>query len=166
MLTLLTVIHVIVCLFLIIVVLLQHGKGADIGATFGGSSQTLFGSEGPLPLLNKITTASAIVFMCTSMGLAYYATHAGTDSVMKGLTHPAAHTETVKPAPEKAQETPKTPLGTSPLPAAQTPEIPAPAAAQASEAASGEKAKAPETTPAAPAKPKQNAGKHTAEKKK
>ena len=165
MLTLLTVIHVIVCLFLIIVVLLQHGKGADIGATFGGSSQTLFGSEGPLPLLNKITTASAIVFMCTSMGLAYYATHAGTDSVMKGLSQPAAHTETVKPAPEKAQEAPKTPLGASPLPVAQTPETPAPAA-QASEATSGEKAKAPETTPAAPAKPKQNTGKHASEKKK
>jgi len=101
MLTLLIVVHVIVCLFLIIVVLLQHGKGADIGASFGGSSQTLFGSEGPLPLLNKITTAAAIVFMCTSMGLAYYATHTGTESVMKDLAKPAAHTETAPPVAEK-----------------------------------------------------------------
>ena len=140
MLTLLTVVHVIVCLFLIIVVLLQHGKGADIGATFGGSSQTLFGSEGPLPLLNKITTAAAIVFMCTSMGLAYYATHAGTESVMKGLTQPAAQTKTVKPVEEKAQ---------------------------APEAANGEKAKAVEATPpAAPVEPKQDAGKPASEKKK
>ncbi len=56
--TLLTIVHVVVCLFLVGVVLLQHGKGADIGATFGGSSQSLFGTEGPLPLLNKITTSS------------------------------------------------------------------------------------------------------------
>jgi len=155
MLTLLTVIHVIVCLFLIIVVLLQHGKGADIGATFGGSSQTLFGSEGPLPLLNKITTAAAIVFMCTSMGLAYYATHAGTDSVMKGLAHPAAKTETVKPAHEKTQA----PAAPSETPAAQIP------------AASGEKVKAseeatPAVAPAAPAAKHGTDKKATTEKKK
>jgi len=42
---------------------LQHGKGADIGATFGGSSQSVFGTEGPVPLLNKITTFVAIIFM-------------------------------------------------------------------------------------------------------
>ena len=147
MLTLLTVVHVIVCLFLIIVVLLQHGKGADIGATFGGASQTLFGSEGPLPLLNKITTAAAIVFMCTSVGLAYYATHAGTESVMKASARPAAQTETVKPAVEKSQ-------------AQETP------AAQIPEAAGDEKVKAAETPPTAPAAPKQNTGKHTPEKKK
>jgi len=157
MLTLLTVIHVIVCLFLIIVVLLQHGKGADIGATFGGSSQTLFGSEGPLPLLNKITTAAAIVFMCTSMALAYYATHAGTDSVMKGLAHPAAKTETAKPAQEKTQDSVTTPSETS-APTAQAPET----------TASGEKAKASEATPAAPAPtgPKPGTGKPTPENKK
>jgi preprotein translocase subunit SecG len=80
--TLLTIVHVIVCLFLICIVLLQHGKGADIGASFGGSSQSLFGSEGPLPLLNKITTASAIIFMLTSVTLAYLSSHASTTSVM------------------------------------------------------------------------------------
>ncbi|MDR3090523.1 MAG: preprotein translocase subunit SecG [Desulfobulbaceae bacterium] len=107
MLTLLTVVHVIVCLFLIVIVLLQHGKGADIGATFGGSSQTLFGSEGPLPLLNKITTLAAIIFMCTSVGLAYYATHAGTESVMKELAQPAAQSETAQPVTkEEAPESP------------------------------------------------------------
>jgi len=81
MITILTVIHVLVCLFLIVIVLLQHGKGADIGATFGGSSQTVFGSEGPLPLLNKITTASAIIFMVTSLILAQYS---GQKSIMQG----------------------------------------------------------------------------------
>ncbi len=83
--TLLTILHVVVCLFLIGIVLLQHGKGADIGATFGGSSQSLFGSEGPLPLLNKITTAAAIIFMLTSMCLAYISSHTSTESVMSNL---------------------------------------------------------------------------------
>ena len=86
--TLLIVLHVAVCLFLVAIVLLQHGKGADIGATFGGSSQSLFGTEGPLPLLNKITTAAAVIFMLTSVALAYISSHTGTDSVMSGLTTP------------------------------------------------------------------------------
>jgi preprotein translocase subunit SecG len=80
--TLLTIVHVIVCLFLIVIVLLQHGKGADIGATFGGSSQSLFGTEGPLPLLNKITTAAAIIFMLTSVTLAYISSQTSSSSVM------------------------------------------------------------------------------------
>ncbi len=80
--TLLIILHILVSLFLIAIVLLQHGKGADIGATFGGSSQSLFGSEGPVPLLNKITTFSAIVFMGTSISLAYLSAHKGTGSVM------------------------------------------------------------------------------------
>ncbi len=83
--TLLTIAHVIVCLFLVGIVLLQHGKGADIGATFGGSSQSLFGTEGPLPLLNKITTAAAIIFMLTSVTLAYLSTEKSSSSVMKSV---------------------------------------------------------------------------------
>ncbi len=84
--TLLTIVHVIVCLFLVGIVLLQHGKGADIGASFGGSSQSLFGTEGPLPLLNKITTASAIIFMLTSVTLAYTSSRTGSTSVMTNVT--------------------------------------------------------------------------------
>ena len=84
--TLFTIVHVCVCLFLVGIVLLQHGKGADIGATFGGSSQSLFGSEGPLPLLNKITTAAAIVFMVTSVSLAYISSRTSTATVMSGVT--------------------------------------------------------------------------------
>ena len=80
--TLLVIAHILVCLFLIGIVLLQHGKGADIGATFGGSSQSLFGSEGPLPLLNKITTMAAIVFMGTSISLAYISANRSTGTVM------------------------------------------------------------------------------------
>jgi preprotein translocase subunit SecG len=77
-----TIIHVVVCFFLVVIVLLQHGKGADIGATFGGGN-TVFGSEGPVPLLNKVTTAAAIIFMVTSITLAYISAKSGTRSVMQ-----------------------------------------------------------------------------------
>jgi preprotein translocase subunit SecG len=84
--TLLTIIHILVSLFLVVIVLLQHGKGADIGATFGGSSQTVFGTEGPLPLLNKVTTAAAVIFMLTSISLAWYSAQISKGSVMRGVT--------------------------------------------------------------------------------
>ena len=83
---LLIAIHIFVCLFLICIVLLQHGKGADIGASFGGSSQSLFGTEGPMPLLNKITTLAAIIFMGTSVALAYLSANKSTGSVMRDIT--------------------------------------------------------------------------------
>ena len=66
------VVHVVVCLALILIVLLQTGKGADMGAAFGGgSSQTLFGSTGASTFLGKATTVAAVVFMLTSLTLAY-----------------------------------------------------------------------------------------------
>lgn len=66
----LTTIHVLVCAILIIVVLLQHGKSADIAATFGGAgSQTAFGPRGTATLLSKVTTWCAIIFMITSIAL-------------------------------------------------------------------------------------------------
>ena len=76
-------IHIIVCISLVLLVLLQHGKGADMGATFGGSSQTVFGTDGPVPLLNKITTAAAVIFMVTSVILAYNSAHSTSSSVMR-----------------------------------------------------------------------------------
>jgi len=105
--TLLIIVHVVVCLFLIGVVLLQHGKGADIGATFGGSSQSLFGTEGPLPLLNKITTTAAVIFMLTSLSLAYISSQTSSSTVMSGLeTAAPIQTEVAKPlaAEDKATE--------------------------------------------------------------
>jgi preprotein translocase subunit SecG len=70
----LTVLHVMVCLFLVVVVLLQRGKGAEIGAVFGGGSgSTLFGSRGAGNFLTKLTTGAAVVFMITSLSLAYFA---------------------------------------------------------------------------------------------
>jgi preprotein translocase subunit SecG len=79
MLILLTIVHVAVCIFLIIVVLLQSGKAADLAGAFGGmGSQTAFGPRGSATLLSKATTASAIVFMITSLSLSILATRGST----------------------------------------------------------------------------------------
>ena len=80
---LLIALHVIVCIALIMIVLLQTGKGADMGAAFGGGgSQTLFGSTGASGFLGKLTTIAAIVFMVTSLALAYVSSHRTPSSVM------------------------------------------------------------------------------------
>src|SRR5262250_392549 len=72
---LLWIVHVIVCLFLIIVVLLQSGKAADLAGAFGGmGSQTAFGPRGSATLLSKATTVSAVIFMITSLTLSIMAT--------------------------------------------------------------------------------------------
>src|SRR5881394_1968089 len=73
--TLLWIVHVLVCLFLIIVVLLQSGKAADLAGAFGGmGSQTAFGPRGSATLLSKATTISAVLFMVTSLSLSIMAT--------------------------------------------------------------------------------------------
>jgi preprotein translocase subunit SecG len=85
----LLIIHVIVCIALIMIVLLQTGKGADMGAAFGGGgSQTLFGSTGASTFLSKATTVAAIVFMLTSLALAYMSSHRTAASIMKGTRPP------------------------------------------------------------------------------
>ena len=106
--TLLIIVHVIVCLFLIGIVLLQHGKGADIGATFGGSSQSLFGTEGPLPLLNKITTFSAVIFMVTSVALAYISAKGGSTSVMSKMVEGKPAVEAITKQEEPKPIVPET----------------------------------------------------------
>lgn len=78
---LLTILHVIVSIFLIFVILIQNSKGAEMGAAFGGSSQTIFGSRGAGTLMSKITTISAVIFMLTSLLLAVVATKS--NSVIK-----------------------------------------------------------------------------------
>src|SRR5437899_5640993 len=73
--TLLTFVHILVCLFLIVEVLLRSGKAADLAGAFGGmGSQTAFGPRGSATLLSKATTISAILFMLTSMSLSIFAT--------------------------------------------------------------------------------------------
>lgn len=107
--TILTVIHISVCFFLIGIVLLQHGKGAAMGATFGGSSQTMFGTEGPLPLLNKVTTAAAIIFMVTSISLAYISAHRSTSSLMSDVEVPKPAGTGIERAMEKVPDMPLQP---------------------------------------------------------
>jgi preprotein translocase subunit SecG len=69
-----TVIHIFVCFALILIVLLQAGKGAEMGAAFGGASQTIFGSSGAMGFLSKLTTIAAVIFMVTSLLLAFSST--------------------------------------------------------------------------------------------
>jgi len=119
--TLILTAHVIACVLLVLIVLLQTGKGTDMGATFGGASgQALFGGTGPASLLSKITTGVAIIFMLTSLTLAYMSSHKSQVSVMPssppGVTQPA---KTVVPAgqPAKAVEQPAKTVKPSELPA-------------------------------------------------
>lgn len=93
--TLVTVLHIVACVMLICVVLLQAGKGADMGAAFGGSSQTIFGSGGPGTFLGKMTTVVAAVFMLTSLFLSY--------AVYKGTSLMDSHTP--RPAVERTMPT-------------------------------------------------------------
>jgi preprotein translocase subunit SecG len=97
--TVVTVLHVIVCFFLATVVLLQQGKGSDVSAVFGGSSQTLFGSSGAGNLLTKLTSASAIIFMLTSLTLTYGAARQSTKSLFDNAPVSA-------PAPAATPENP------------------------------------------------------------
>ena len=118
---LITVMHVIVCIILILVVLLQAGKGANMGAAFGGSSQTVFGSSGAGTFLGKMTTIVAAVFMLTSLTLSYFSVYKGSsimDSVSRSETRKAAPQTTQTPVPlpagaEKAKGS-TLPGGTSP----------------------------------------------------
>jgi len=76
-----TVIHILACLFLVLVVLLQTGKGAEMGAVFGGSSSTVFGSSGAGNFLTRLTTAIAVIFMLTSLSLTYLGAHRKTETI-------------------------------------------------------------------------------------
>ena len=81
MVILLTVIHVLVCFFLVVVVLLQSGKAADLAGAFGGmGSQTAFGPRGSATILSKATTIAAVLFMLTSISLSIAATRQGAGS--------------------------------------------------------------------------------------
>jgi preprotein translocase subunit SecG len=143
----LTVLHVMVCLVLVIVVLLQHGKGADIGAVFGGgASSTVFGSRGAGNFLTKLTTASALIFMVTSLSLAYLANTSGTGDIFENEAPEAAQptagespaaAEGTAPAGEGFQEV-KPPEPAKPETSAPEAEATAPAPAEAAPVAPAE----------------------------
>lgn len=79
----LSILHLLIAVLLVVVVLLQSGKGADIGAAFGGgSSQTVFGGRGAATFLSKLTLVAAIVFMVSSLVLTVYSEHRGSSSVI------------------------------------------------------------------------------------
>jgi len=107
---LVTTIHILVCFFIIVVVLLQSGKSGDISAAFGGQgSQTAFGPRGAASALSRATTWSAVAFMITSITLSIYASkRTGPTSVLSGMksqpvkTQPAAPAQ--QPAPPPAQK--------------------------------------------------------------
>jgi preprotein translocase subunit SecG len=108
----LTVIHVIVCFFLIIVVLLQSGKSGDIAAAFGGQgSQTAFGPRGAATALSRATTWSTIIFMVTSVSLSVLAQKraAGSNSVLQGLKPSQTHSKPAAPSPAPAAPAPAAP---------------------------------------------------------
>src|SRR5437667_7054797 len=117
MLILLTIVHILVCVFLIVVVLLQSGKAADLAGAFGGmGSQTAFGPRGSATLLSKATTGSAILFMVTSLSLSILATRqAGVGNTILDK-HPG-------PAPAKQPNTTTTTLPPS-VPVAPGPATP------------------------------------------
>ena len=127
--------HVVAAIGIIILVLIQHGKGADMGAAFGGGSAgSLFGATGSANFLSRTTAILATVFFLTSLGMAYLATHrpASSGGVMDSVTNTA-------PAPKPAAPAPAAPSG-APSPAA----IPG---------QSGAAAPAAPSAPAAPAVP-------------
>ena len=105
---LIIVIHISVCIALIMIVLLQTGKGADMGAAFGGgSSQTLFGSTGASTFLSKATTVVAVVFMLTSLILAYMSGDKSGKSIVMDAPAPIEQT---LPASETAPQAPALPM--------------------------------------------------------
>ena len=95
--TLVVTLHISVCILLILIVLIQSGKGAEMGVSLGGGAgQTLFGASGPASLLTKVTTIVAIVFMVTSLTLAYISGHQSEGSVMTDAPAPVEQTQTTE----------------------------------------------------------------------
>ncbi|MBN9657039.1 MAG: preprotein translocase subunit SecG [Acidobacteria bacterium] len=146
MIILFTIVHVIVCLFLVIVVLLQSGKAADLAGAFGGmGSQTAFGPRGAATVLSKATTISAALFMVTSLTLSVLYTRAGGGSTGTSVLEKAPITQSA-PATKQAapaQQGPmKVDLQTEDGKTVSTQEIPLPNAPKP----------APAQTPAAPKK--------------
>ena len=132
----LIILHVIVSFIMIGVILLQAGKGAEMGASFGGSSQTIFGSRGPGTFLSKLTVAAAVIFMLTSLGLTI---------LSKGRFASTSVIDLNKKAPPAAEAPMTTPPASGePAPSASTPETPAKGEAAAPAAPSEA---APKSTP-------------------
>ncbi len=124
----LSIFHLMVTLGLILIVLLQSGKGADIGAAFGGgSSQTVFGGRGAATFLSKMTSALAILFMLTSLTLTVLASQRGGSSVVREDRPTSSQSAPTQSAPVPATQAPSE----SGVPASQAPATQTPAAPEA-----------------------------------
>jgi preprotein translocase subunit SecG len=114
-----TMLHVAVSIFMIAVVLLQSGKGAEMGASFGSSgSQSVFGAGGGSTFLSKMTTGAAVIFMLSSLTLAYISGNPSSSSIMKGKSRPAAAAPAQKAPVAPAQGAPAAVPGAPTVPAA------------------------------------------------
>ncbi|MBI5569903.1 MAG: preprotein translocase subunit SecG [Desulfomonile tiedjei] len=151
--SLVLIVHIIVCIALILIILLQSGKGADIGAVFGGgSSQTLFGSTGATPFLSKVTIGAAVIFMCTSIVLTFWGRGGGASierSLMTDQTGTQAPVETGVPVPPG--QAPGAGSGEEKKEGAPGAAVPAPESSAPSSAAEGKAA--PSSAQPAPAAP-------------
>ena len=121
MITLVTIVHVAACVVLILVILLQAGKGGGMGSAFGGGSQTVFGGRGAQTFLGKVTSACAAIFMLTSLTLAYQASRSISE-VSREAAAPAVPPPGGAPAPGGG------PLEVPAAPAAPAAPAPAPGA--------------------------------------
>ena len=110
MITAVIILHVLVSIGLILVVLLQTGKGAEVGAVFGGSSATIFGSSGAGNFLTRLTTGMAIVFMMTSLTLGYFTSKRPTSTIFDNRTPATEQRAPAQPAP--AAQPQSAPTGT------------------------------------------------------
>jgi len=114
MLTLLIILHILLIIFIIVLVLLQAGKGAEIGAVFGGpSTQTLFGGAGAGTILTRITTVAIFLFMLTSLGIAYFSSRE-TGKTLMPLTRPGGGGAVTAPASPEEETNAPSPAQNSP----------------------------------------------------
>jgi len=122
-----TIVHVTACIVLVLTVLLQAGKGADIGAVFGGASTTIFGSSGAGNFLTRLTTGAAIVFMATSLTLTYGSSHHIGSTIMPESAAAPSRNEPATAAGGADEDEGAPPAGNEAAPAAPAaPEAPAP----------------------------------------
>ncbi len=112
--TLVLVFHILAAVGIVVLVLLQHGKGADMGAAFGsGSAGSLFGSAGASNFLSRTTAVLAAVFFATSLGLTYFTASTKSSGVLQHLDTPA----TTPGAATKTEVKPAAPAPSAPQPA-------------------------------------------------
>ena len=123
--TLILVLHILAAAGIVILVLLQHGKGADMGAAFGsGSAGSLFGSAGAANFLSRTTAVLAAVFFLTSLGLTYFSMPSKTGGVTQQLEIPAVPPGAAPPAQKPAAPAPSAPSPAAPADGGKSSEIP------------------------------------------